>query len=55
MSFAAKQRELLLIALHGSGESSDVGARLLQRLAAGVELKGINAGRQKMGARFRTH
>lgn len=36
VSFAEEQRELLLIAFQRSGESSDVGARLLQRLAAGV-------------------
>ena len=36
VSFAAEQRELLLIAFHRGGESSDVGARILERLAAGV-------------------
>ena len=36
ISFAEEQRELLLIAFRPGDESSDVGARILERLAAGV-------------------
>jgi len=39
VSFAEEQRELLLIAFHRSSESTDVGGRILQRLAAGVSAR----------------
>lgn len=39
VSFAEEQRELLLIAFHRGGESSDVGARILERLAEGVSAR----------------
>ncbi len=39
VSFAEEQRELLLIAFHRGGESTDVGARILQRLADGVSAR----------------
>jgi len=39
VGFAEEQRELLLIAFARGGESSEVGARILERLAAGVSAR----------------
>lgn len=39
VSFAEEQRELLLIAFQRGSESTDVGGRILQRLAAGVSAR----------------